>query len=210
MRGRNDTLNFSSLHIPAFISEVFSIYSNGVVTAMSPCCAACAVMPWIISSSWRRRVTARPGPTCCSSSSPKCWRSAMNGWVLLSNSLHSHCSFMSSRLLQSCNRVCVCVCSVQGPRLPLLPAAVWHHAVRPDPRAESRPEEVLPAHRARVPHRSHSGTAARGLELCLVLLLSARPTGLRSWSNLSPNAAHSRRPKRMRPEASRRASWWYF
>lgn len=47
--------------------------------------------------------------------------------------------------------------SVQGSCVQILPSAVRDHAVRPDPRAPGRAEEVLPAHRPRVPHR----TAAR-------------------------------------------------
>lgn len=90
--------------------------------------------------------------------------------------------------------------SVQGPRDPLLPPAVRDHAVRPDPRAESRPEEVLPAHRARVPHLSHAGTRARGLETATETVprspFICRPTGLRSRSNLSQNVGHTEAPKR--------------
>lgn len=41
---------------------------------------------------------------------------------------------------------------VQGPRCRVLPVPVWDHAVRPDPRAAGGAAQVLPAHRAGVPH----------------------------------------------------------
>ncbi len=48
--------------------------------------------------------------------------------------------------------------AVQGPRVQILPSALWDHAVWPDPGAEGRPAQVLPAHRIGVPDHPEFGS----------------------------------------------------
>ncbi len=71
--------------------------------------------------------------------------------------------------------------AVQDPRVPILPSALWDHAVWPDPGAEDRPAQVLPAHRIGVPDHPEFGSRSasqRRLEEATALPVPERHRGL--------------------------------
>lgn len=86
--------------------------------------------------------------------------------------------------------MCVSLSSaVQGPRVPILPSALWNYAVWSDPRTAGRAAQVLPPHRIGVPDNTVFGTRSDlwhpDFPWCLGAAASASPRKVFSFHPLS-------------------------